>query len=49
MNRKVIRRVPTDDQRLVEVGLEGQLLRGRDPFFGDAAGIGLLVFGVVEV
>ena len=49
MDRIVVRRVPPDDQRLVEVGLEGQLLRGRDPFFGDAAGIGLLVFGIVEV
>ncbi len=49
MDRKVVRRVPTDDQRLVEVGLEGKLLRGRDPFFGDAARVGLLVFGVVEV
>jgi hypothetical protein len=49
VDRKVVRRVPPDDQGLVEVGLEGQLLRGRDTFFGDAAGIGLLVFGVVEV
>ena len=49
VNRKVVGRVPPDHQGPVQVGLQGQLLRGRDPFFGDPARVRLLVFRVVEI
>ena len=47
---KVFRRVPSDHQRLVQVRLEGQLLRRRDSFLGQAAGsVSLLVLGVIKI
>ncbi len=49
MGREIVRRVPPNHQRLVQVRLEGQLLGRGYPFLGDAPRVRLLVLGVVEI
>ena len=50
LRREIFRRVPPDDERLVEVRLERQLLRRRHALLRQAAGcVRLLVLGVIEV
>ena len=49
VRRVRVRRIPADDQGLVEVRLQGELLWRRDPLLGDATGVSFLILSVVKV